>query len=312
MSVILFVLVYGFFAACTPEFRRPETFTTILVQTSSLAIVAAGMTFVMLTAGIDLSVGAVMFLGAAIAGKLVLAASVPIPVAILAMLAVGLIWGWGIGTLVTRFRIAPFIVTLAALFVGRGLGLDMTETRAMNLPDDFREIATGSVLGLPVPALLSLAVVAAGQIVLSATPFGRYVFAVGEDETQARKAGLPVSGVLLGAYVICSFCATLGGVVSLAELSAVSPKFGEGEEFNAIAAAVLGGTSLFGGRGSIVPGTLVGALLMQTIRTGLNVLNVDPYIYPIVTSLTIFVAVWIDSARQSHLERMSRRRIRPD
>jgi ribose transport system permease protein len=298
-SVVLLVAVAVVLAAVSPRFRELGTYGQILTQTSSLAIVATGMTFVLLAAGIDLSVGAVAFLGAAILGKLILSPSpVSIELGIAAMLGVGILWGGAIGFLVTRFSVAPFVVTLAALFIGRGMGLAITETRAMNLPASFRELASGTILGVPPPAFVALIVVVTGEIVLRTTVFGRHVLAVGEDATKAAKAGLPVGRIRFQVHAICGFCAALGGVVSLAELGAVSPKFGEGDEFRAIAACVLGGTSLFGGRGSILLGAFVGALLLQSIRTGLNVLNVDPYVYPVVTSVTIFLAVWIDSARE--------------
>ena len=311
-SVALLLAVLAVFALLSPEFRRLETVTQILLQASSLVIVATGMTFVMITGGIDLSVGAVMFLGAALAGKLALGLNAPLAVIVPVLLAVGLVWGSALGLLVTRWRLVPFVVTLAALFIGRGLGLAITRTRAMNLPESFHDLATGSLFGVPIPIVLAALVVTLAQVVLHATPFGRQLFAAGEDAEKARKAGVAVRRVVAAAYVICGFTAALGGLVSLCQLGAVSPSFGEGDEFLAIAAAVLGGTSLFGGRGSVIPGTLVGALIMQTLRVGLNVLNADPYSYPLITAATIFIAVWIDSARERRLERSASRRIRAD
>jgi ribose transport system permease protein len=306
--LVLYLGMLIVFSVLSPRFRTVENFENILIQSSSAAVVAVGMTFVLLTAGIDLSVGAVMFLGAAAAGKLVLLGA-PVPIAMLAMLLVGLACGLLNALLVTWFRAAPFIVTLSLLFVERGAALWITETKAINLPDMFRQLATARLAGIPVPALVLFAVAALSHVVLTQTPLGRHLYAFGNDTAAARKAGLPVARILTAAYVLCSGCAALGGLVSLAQLSAVSPTFGRNRELEAIAAAVLGGVSLFGGRGS-VPGALLGAITIHTIYNGLNVINADPYLYPLITSSIIFLAVLLDSLRQRNLARRNRRQIR--
>jgi len=147
--------------------------------------------------------------------------------------------------------------------------------------------------------------------VLTRTPFGRQIYAVGNDADGARKAGINVTRILFAVYVICGVCAALSGLVSLTQTGAVSPSFGQQKEFTAIAAAVLGGTSLFGGRGSVFPGTVLGAVLIQTVENGLVILNADPYLYPLVTSGIIFAAVLLDSVRARLLEKLNRRRVRP-
>ncbi|MEO8271791.1 MAG: ABC transporter permease [Aureliella sp.] len=146
---------------------------------------------------------------------------------------------------------------------------------------------------------------------LANSPWGRQLYAVGNNPMAAKKAGIRVEPILFSAYVICGACAALSGLVALTQTGAVSPSFGQQKEFAAIAAAVLGGTSLFGGRGSILPGTLLGALLFQTVENGLVILNADPYLYPMLLSAIIFVAVLLDSTRQRVIERVSRRMIRP-
>lgn len=294
--LLLFAAVLAFFGVQSGKFLEPRNLVNIVVQASSTGIVAVGMTFVLLTAGVDLSVGAIMFVAAAVAGKIALA-GLPLPLALLAMLAVGLIFGTINMLFITRVRVAAFIVTLAMLFMGRGLGLRITETRAMNLPDSFLQLGSAGFLGVPLPAWLFAATLVASHLVLTRTPFGRQVFAVGQDREMARKAGLRVDGILAVVYLISACCAVLAAMVTLGQLGAVSPKFGEGKEFAAIAAAVLGGTSLFGGRGSVLPGTLLGALLIQTIENGLVVTNANPYLYPMVTSAVIFAAVLLESLR---------------
>jgi ribose transport system permease protein len=186
-------------------------------------------------------------------------------------------------------------VTLATLYVGRGFGLWLTQTRALNLPDSLLLVGSARVLGLPLPVVVLGLVLAAGHVVLERTPFGRHLYAVGAEPEVARRAGVPVQRTLLGAYAAAGLLAALGGAVAVAQLGAVSPTFGREREFAAIAAAVLGGVSLFGGKGRVLPGVLLGTLLLQTVENGLVIVNADPYLYPMVLASVIFVAVLLDS-----------------
>jgi len=227
------------------------------------------------------------------------------------MLLVGAGIGLANGLLVTRLRLAPFIVTLSMLFVARGAGLWITQTRAINLPDGFRVLATARLAEVPTPVWILAVVLGLAHLTLSRTSFGRQLAAVGNDVEAARTAGLSVDGILMRAYVVCGVCAGLGGAIALAQLSAVSPNMGQGRELDVIAAAVLGGTSLFGGRGT-AHGSVLGAVLVETVRAGLNVVDADPYLYPVVTGSFVFAAVFLDSLRQQHLARTRRPRIRPE
>lgn len=309
-SLLLFLAVPAVFGLISPRFLAGNNFLNILVQSSSTAIVATGMTFVLLTAGIDLSVGSVMFVAAALAGKLVLGGQ-PVWLAAAVILLTGVLYGAFNALCITRLRIVPFIVTLAMLYFGRGFGLWLTETRAMNLPESFLRIGSARIAGIPFPVLMLSIVVLSSHIVLTRTSFGRQIYAAGNDADAARKAGIPVDRIKFTVYIISGFCAALGGLVSIAQLGAVSPSFGNQREFAAIAAAVLGGASLFGGRGAVLPGTLLGALLIQTIENGLVIVNANPYLYPIVMSAIIFIAVLLDSLRHKHLRRSRQRIIRP-
>lgn len=308
-SLILFVVIVAGLSLLTPKFFSVDNALNILIQSAPTGIVAIGMTFVLLTAGVDLSVGAIMFLAAAVAGKLLLAGQ-PLALAFAAMLGVGLVAGAVNAFFISRLRLVPFIVTLALLFVGRGFALSVTQTRAMNLPESFLHFGTARWLGIPVPLLILGSILLIAHVILTRTPFGRQLYAVGNHPENARKAGLRPSLLLAAVYVISGVCAALGAILSLAQLGAVSPKFGEAYEFKAIAAAVLGGTSLFGGRGAVFPGTLLGAVLIQSLETGLVMLNADPYLYPLITAAVIFLAVFIDSTRNTLLARLNRRRIR--
>ncbi len=307
-TLLLFVLVLLVFGLLEPRFLAPENLLSIVRQSSATAIVAVGMTFVLLTAGVDLSVGALMFVGAAVAGKLALAGQ-PLPLALAALVAVGLAGGIINALLVTRLRIVAFIATLGMLSLGRGLGLWITQTRAMNLPDSFLQVGAARWWGIPLPLWLLGLVTMAAWVVLNRTPFGRQLCATGHSLESAEKAGLNTRRIVAAAYVICGLCAGLGGVVALAQLGAVSPKFGEFYEFEAITAAVLGGTSLFGGRGNVFPGPLLGAVLVKGIFNGLVMLQADPYLFPLITSAIIFIAVLVDSLRTRLLARLRQRRI---
>lgn len=309
--LLLFVAVFAAFSALSPRFLSAQNLVNILLQASSTGIVAIGMTFVLLSAGVDLSVGSIMFVAAAIAGKMLLHGT-SLWLALAVIVVVGPACGFLNALFISRFRLAAFIVTIATLYLGRGFALWLTQTRAMNLPDSILLVGTARFAGLPLPVLIFAGVLSVAHLVLSRTPFGRQVYAAGQNMEAARKAGIRTNRIVVSVYVISGLCAAVGGMVSLAQLGAVSPTFGLNKEFSAIAAAVLGGTSLFGGRGAVFPGTLLGAVLIQTIENGLVVLNADPYLYPLITSGVIFLAILIDSARTGLLAKWSRRMIRTE
>ena len=308
--LLLLLATAASFAALSPRFLTAANLVNILVQCASIAIVAAGMTFVLLTAGVDLSVGSTMFLAAAVAGKSLLAGW-PIWLVVSAVLLLGVVCGAVNSMAVARLRILPFVATLATFYAGRGLALYITRTRALNLPESLTRLGTGRFAGLPLPLWVLIVVLVTAHFILTRTAFGRCIYAVGHDPEAARKAGVNVGGILTWVYVICGLCAAVGGLVAVAQLGSVAPTFGLQREFAAIAAAVLGGTSLFGGRGNVLPGTLIGALLIQMVENGLVMLNTDPYLHPLLTGAVIFVAVLIDCTRQAQLRRLERRSIRP-
>jgi ribose transport system permease protein len=296
-SAALFAVLLATFGFLAPAFFTPANLLNIAGQSASNAIVATGMTFVLLVAGVDLSVGAIMFVAAAVAGKMAMA-GMPLWQCIGAMTGIGLAAGFVNALLVTRLRIVAFIATLGTLYIGRGFGTWLTDTKAMNVPDStFPALVFGRWAGVPAPIVLLLGVVAMAQITLSSTAFGRQLYAVGYSAESARKAGVNTRRITASAYILCGLGAALGAVLTLGQLGSVSPKFGEYREFSAISAAVLGGTSLFGGRGRVFPGTILGALLIQSIENGLVLLNADIYLYPLITSAIIFTAVLVDTLR---------------
>lgn len=307
---LLFAVIVGAAAAGPGRLPTIDSAAQMAAQAAPTAIVASGMTFVLLVGGVDLSVGALMFVGAGLAGHLAVSGQ-PLAVCALTMIAVGMAGGLVNALLVTRLRLMAFVATLATLYIGRGTGRWITETRAINLPESFLALGSSAWLGVPVVAWIALAVAVAGQAVLSATPFGRQLYALGADPDAARKVGLDTRRLTTAVYVISGGCAGLAGVLALSRLGAVSPRFGELYEFDAITASVLGGASLYGGRGNVL-GAAAGALLLRTIFSALVNLRADPYLYPLVTAAIIFAAVLIDTLRARLAARLDRRRIHAD
>lgn len=313
--VVLFVAVFLLFGLLEPRFMGLDTVEIIVSQAAITGILAVGMTFVLLTAGIDLSVGAAMYLCAVVMAK-ALDGEGSFLSALVICLAIGIGFGIVNALVITRLRVVAFIVTLATLFIGRGIGVSISKSEAVNFPASVSDFASQKistpVWDVPLPILMLAVIAVVAHVTLTRTTFGRQVYAVGNDVEVAEKAGIRTRRIIGAAYVICSACAGLAAVVAAAQLGNASPGFGEQKEFDAIAAAVLGGTSLFGGRGSILPGTIIGALLIQTVAVGLVFTGVDIYYLDMVTALTIFVAVFIDAVRTRKLAKLERRAIRTD
>jgi ribose transport system permease protein len=308
MPLILFVAVFVLFSLLDERFFRIENFSNIVETSAFVGLLAVGMTAVLLTGGIDLSVGATMDITAAVIGTL-LQQDVPYLVAILCGIVAGTAWGFVNAFLVAKVGLVPFVATLATLTVGRGIGLLITESRQFILPQEMAYAAT-DVLGIPLPVLVLGIVVVAAVIFLRYTPMGRQIYAMGNDREAAKKAGLNVVRLTGSVYVVSGFCAALAGVIAISQQGSVSAGIGEGVEFRAIAAAVIGGTSLFGGVGNVFPGTVIGVLLVQMISTGLVYLQVDLYLQDMVAAGVIFFAVFIDAQRMRLLTRLERRNIR--
>ncbi len=267
---------------------------TVVRQVSMTAIIAAGMTVVIITAGIDLSVGSIVALAGAVgAGFMVSTDSVA--VGILVTLAVGASIGLINGVLITTQALPPFIVTLATMVGARGLTLVYTQGNpVIARVEEFRTIGGGSLLGIPVPILIMIAVFILVHIFLSRTRFGRYVYAIGGSEEAARLSGVPCERVKVLVYTISGLLAGLAGLVLTSRLASAQPTAGSGWELDAIAAVILGGTSLMGGSGGVL-GTLIGALILGIISNALNLMNVSPFYQDVVKALIIIVAVVTDS-----------------
>lgn len=309
-TIVLFVVLFVFFGLVAPRFFSTKNVANIFSNASYIGIIGVGMTFVLLTGGIDLSVGATMYVSAVVAGLVINQLGLPVGLGFAACILVGLVFGTINSLIITRLGIVPFIATLTTMLAGRGFGLMITKSVAVNFPESVTMMATVDVFGfLPLEVVVFLTVILAASLYLRSTPGGRRIYAVGNDLEAAKKAGIRTRQTIASTYIICSVCAALGGFVSISEMGRVNAGFGSGEEFNAIAAAVLGGASLFGGIGTVFPGTLLGTLMIQMIQAGLVFSNVDVYKQDIIKALIIFLAVFIDSMRNRQLKKLGRRNI---
>jgi ribose/xylose/arabinose/galactoside ABC-type transport system permease subunit len=289
-----FVLLAGTLSVVSPPFRTFSNFENILQQTSVNGIMAVGMTLVIITAGIDLSVGSVLALSAVVATSFAHPDIHSLVVPVLMGLLIGLACGTVNGILIAKKRLAPFIVTLGMMTVARGAALVYTSGRPIiNLSDSYDKIGGGFLGGIPFPALIFLSVILLGTFILHFTRFGRYVFAVGGNELAAKVSGVNTDSILIGVYALTGTLAGMAGIVLSSRVMSASPATGAGYELDAIAAVVIGGTSLSGGVGSIA-GTIVGVLIIGVMNNGLDLLNVSSYWQQIVKGLIIVLAVLLD------------------
>jgi ribose/xylose/arabinose/galactoside ABC-type transport system permease subunit len=287
--LVYLVLIIGL-SMLSNRFLTSSNQVNILRQATINGIIAVGMTLVILTAGIDLSVGSVLALSAVIGADL-LKRGIPVPVAVLAALGVGALAGLANGVIITRGKIPPFIATLGMLTVARGLTLMYTGGQPFTgFPSAFRQIGAGVLGPIPTPIIIALLVFVGVSIILGRTRFGQYIYLLGDNPVAARLAGINIEFVTVMVYVASGLCAALAGLILIARLDSAQPVIGMGYEFNAIAAVVVGGTSFFGGEGTLF-GTLLGTLLIETLSNGLNLLNVSPLWEQVVKGLVIALAL---------------------
>ncbi len=282
------------FAATSPVFATAQNFRNIGVAAAALAAVSFGQTFTILTAGLDLSVGSTVALVSVISAFGMRSHGVAAGMAegLLAGAAVGLLNG----IVITRLRVFPFIATLAMLSIMSGLALNLSSGVAVSgIPGEFGDLAYQVVAGLPVPVALALLVLVVSHFILRYTRLGRHIYAVGGNEEAARLSGIRIDGVKLAAYVICGFCAAVGSIILTARVASGQPTLGTSLPLESVAAVVLGGVSLFGGRGSVV-GVAFGVAFVSILSNGLNLLNVSSYTQLMVIGGALIVAVALDQA----------------
>jgi len=285
--------------ALTPHFLTVSNLLNIAQQTSINAIVAVGMTFVIISGGIDLSVGSIVALAGVALGAM-LQTGYPLPVALAAALAAGTACGMLNGALVSVGGLPPFIATLGMMSAARGTALVFTEGRPISGFDDgFRVLATGSIGFVPAPVVVMILVYVVAHIVLTRTTFGRYTYAIGGNEEATRLSGVAVRFHKTMIYGTSGLISAVAAIVLTARLNSAQPIAGMMYELDAIAATVIGGTSLMGGQGTLA-GTLVGALIMGVLRNGLNLLGVSSFLQQIVIGVVIVSAVLVDTMLKRH------------
>ena len=297
-SLIALLILIAVVSSMSPNFFTVNNLFNILQQTSVNAIMAVGMTLVILTSGIDLSVGSLLALTGAVAASIV-GLEVNALLAVFGALALGAAIGAGTGVIVAKGKVQAFIATLVMMLLLRGVTMVYTNGSPINtgfsdVADAFGWFGIGRPLGIPTPIWLMVIVFIAAWYMLHHTRLGRYIYALGGNEAATRLSGISVDKVKIIVYALCGLLSALAGIIEVARLSSAQPTAGTGYELDAIAAVVLGGTSLAGGKGRIV-GTLIGALILGFLNNGLNLLGVSSYYQMIVKAAVILLAVLVDN-----------------
>lgn len=302
-AALVFLMI--FFSLSSPNFLRPQNIEGILISTAVNGILAVGVTFVIITGGIDLSIGTVMTLSAVITAKLASEAGLPIPIAIVGGMVTGAIAGLINGLVIARMRVPPFVATLGMLYVAKGLSLILSELAPIYFDRDsgFTDLATGvvvqvpGVIEIPNAVLVMFGAAIVGAFILGRTVLGRYTFALGSNEEAARISGVNTARWKIAVYTLAGVFSGLAGVIIAARLNSAQPSLGQGYELDAIAAVVIGGTSLSGGEGSIL-GTVIGAFVISVLTNGLRILSVPQEWQQVVTGAIIILAVFLDMVRR--------------
>ncbi len=292
-TLLALVILCGALWASTPHFATATNFANVAEQTTIIGTLAVGMTFVILTGGIDLSAGSLVAVCGIVLG-LAAHRGIPTALVVVATLAIGMVGGALNGAMITIGKLPPFIATLGMMSVARGAALLMSGGRPVSgFGESMRAVSVMRIVGVPAAVLLMLAIYAAAHVVLTRTVFGRYVYAIGGNEEASRFAGVPVLLYKWGVYVVSGLACAITSIVLVARLDSAQPTAGTSYELDAIAAVVVGGTSLLGGAGSVL-GTLIGALIMSVLRNGLNLLDVSAYVQQVAIGIVIVLAVLID------------------
>lgn len=296
-ALVALLIIFGLSAN---NFFTLTTLRTIANQIPDITIVAVGMTFVLIIAGIDLSVGSVLALAGSVLGIFLVVFNLPLPIAIGACLIVGVLCGLANGLIIIRWNLPSFIVTLGMLEIARGAAYLVTSSRTIYIGAPLEVITGKFVFGLSLPFILAVLIVIVGQLVLSRSVFGRYIVAIGTNEEAVRMSGIDPRPIKLMVFVLCGFLASVAAVIQTARMSSANPNAGFGMELQAIAAVVIGGTSLMGGRGSVVS-TFFGVLIIAVLATGLAQLGAQESTKRLVTGCVIIAAVILDQYRtRSH------------
>ena len=296
--ILVAVLLMAILSFSSPYFLTLGNMTNLMKQVSIVAILAAGQAIVIISGGIDLSVGSILALSAVTIGWLIENGIDP-RIATCAGLAVGTFAGWINGMVITRGRIPPFIATLGMLGIARGMALVITKGVSYQVLEPlFLFIGNSKIFGLPIPLYFVVVVFAAVMIMMHMTVFGRHVYAIGGDERVARLEGIPVDRQKVKIYTLSGFLAAVAAVVMVGRLAATPPSVAQGIELQAIAAVIIGGVSFVGGRGMVIT-ALVGAYIMAMITNGLNILGISSFYQQVLIGIVIIAAVWLDNLKST-------------
>ena len=297
--LLVFIGICIALSLITPQFLTVQNLTIIVMQVSINALLAFGVTFVIITGGIDLSIGSMVAVTGVVAASFAHPDTYPVAVPLLAGLSAGLLFGAFNGFIITRSNVPPFIVTLGTMTIGRGLALILSKGRPVsNLSDSFNFIGGGKILGVPMLIIILIVVFGVCSVILKKTVIGRYMYAIGGNEQATRASGIDLSRVKMVVYTLCGGLSALAGILLTSRITTGQPNAGTGFELDAIAAAIIGGTSTSGGTGTMT-GTLIGALLIGVISNGLDLLNVTSYYQQVVMGVIIIGAVVLDSLNQT-------------
>ncbi|MDR1623722.1 MAG: ABC transporter permease [Tannerellaceae bacterium] len=299
---ILLILVCLFFSIMSSVFLSLENMVVILGSSCFIMLAAGGVTPVFVSGNMDMSIGSIALVSAGITALLARAGwDMPssIGMALLAGAAIGLING----ILVTFIKLNSMLTTLGLMIAYRGLGLVITDGRTIMLPNEYKAFAQIKILNMPIQIAVSLLVMVILYILLKKTRFGAYCYAMGCNGESVKKLGIPVKRVKVTVYIISGICAAMTGIIVATKLGLMRNTVGKGMEFRVVAAVVIGGTSLLGGKGNVLPGTLLGVLLLYVIDNGLAGLGASPYVYPFVQGLIIFLAMYMDSLSALRIKR---------
>lgn len=295
---LAFIVTCICIAIITPNFLTGRNILNVIRQISLNGIVAIGLTFIILQGDIDLSVGSMAALSGVIATGLCVNQNVPVLIAVFIALLVCAALGLIMGFVITKANVHSFVVTLGMLSVARGMTMIYTNGYPISgLSDAFREIGSGTIWIIPLPVIFFILLAAIAYFVLTKTPFGRYIYAIGGNEEASRLSGINVKVYRMSSFAISSMLAAFAGVILAARVSSGQPTAAEGWELDAIAAVIIGGTSMSGGRGGIM-GTIIGVLFLGVLRNGLNLMQVSPFYQKIFIGLLIVFAVVLDSVKK--------------
>ena len=295
--LIVLVLVITFFAIAAPNFFAFKTIWTVLHQAAPLFVLASGLAFVIMTAQIDISIGSIAFLACGLGALLMTRHGFPIVPSLILIAVVSALLGAVNGFIVNVLRVNPLIATMGTMIAMRGMALTVTNSLVFTIPEEIRVLGNLKIGPVYVDILISLLILVILYVVHTRTPFGRQVMALGNGSEVSERLGVRVRWVSFFAFVLSGLMGGLGGIMVMIQVGQVFPTMGSGYEFSAIALLIIGGVSLFGGEGSIIPGIILGGITLTVIEAGLNFLGASPYAYPFVRGGIIFVAMFADALK---------------